>query len=99
MKAYVSFFLIVLPAMIFAQHQPTDLLIGTYTNNGKSQGIYVYAFDPVTGSASLKSTAKSTNPSFLTLSADRKYVYVANENGAGEGAASAYAYLDRSANR
>ncbi|WP_233632631.1 lactonase family protein [Parapedobacter sp. ISTM3] len=84
--------LIILPAMIFAQHQPIDLFIGTYTNNGKSKGIYVYAFDPATGSATLRSTAAANNPSFLAISADRKYIYAANENGDGEGAVSAYAY-------
>lgn len=78
--------------MSFAQHQPIDLLVGTYTNNGKSKGIYVYAFDPATGSAALRNTEESKNPSFLTISADRKYIYVANENGAGNGTASAYAY-------
>lgn len=78
--------------MIFAQHPPIDLLIGTYTNNGKSKGIYVYAFDPAAGSTALKNTKESKNPSFLTVSADRKYVYVANENGEGKGTASAYAY-------
>lgn len=78
--------------MIFAQQQPIDLLIGTYTNNGKSKGIYVYAFDPAMGSATLKSTTESENPSFLAISADRQYVYAANENGGGKGAVSAYAY-------
>jgi len=92
MKTAITFLLLALPAMIFAQHQPIDLLIGTYTNNGKSQGIYVYTFDPATGSTTLKSITESRNPSFLAISADRKYVYAANENGDGEGAASAYAY-------
>ncbi|SEL69910.1 lactonase family protein [Parapedobacter koreensis] len=92
MKTLATFLLITLPAMIFAQHQPIDLFVGTYTNNGKSKGIYVYAFDPATGSATLKSTTESGNPSFLAVSADRKYVYAANENVDGKGAVSAYAY-------
>lgn len=92
MKTSIALFLIALPFMIFAQNQPIDLLIGTYTNNGKSKGIYVYAFDPVRGSAVLKTTTESENPSFLAVSANRKYVYAANENGDGQGATSAYAY-------
>jgi len=92
MKSCFIVFLLAFPAMIFAQRQPIDLLIGTYTNNGKSKGIYVYAFDPVTGTATLRSTQGAKNPSFLSISADRSYVYVANENGDGQGAASAYAY-------
>ncbi|GGC45085.1 3-carboxymuconate cyclase [Parapedobacter defluvii] len=92
MKTQIAFLLITLPTMIFAQHHPIDLLIGTYTDNGKSKGIYVYAFDPATGSATLKNTAASENPSFLTFSTDGKYVYAVNENGAGRGAASAFTY-------
>ncbi|MGK6349924.1 lactonase family protein [Parapedobacter sp. DT-150] len=91
MKTRATLLLITLPAMLFAQ-QPIDLLIGTYTNTGKSEGIYVYAFDPATGGATLKSTVSSENPSFLVISADKKYVYAANENGDGKGSVSAYAY-------
>jgi len=92
MKTYITFLLIALPAMIFAQQQPIDLLIGTYTNKGKSKGIYVYAFDPETGNAKLKSTTASENPSFLAFSTDRRYVYATNENGEDEGAVSAFGY-------
>ena len=31
------------------QAQNYNLLIGTYTNSGKSEGIYVYNFNAVTG--------------------------------------------------
>lgn len=75
-----------------AQH--IHLITGTYTSNGKSNGIYVYDFDLATGTATLVSTTASENPSFLTLSADRKYLYAVNENGEGKGAVSAYAYDD-----
>lgn len=92
MKLPLTSLLIALPVMIVAQHQPIDLFVGTYTNNNQSKGVYVYAFDPETGSATLRSTVETQNPSFLTLSADRKHVYVANENGVGKGTASAYAY-------
>ena len=91
MKLRILFFLLALPAMIVAQNQPIDLLIGTYTSNG-SKGVYVYAFDPATGSATLRSVAETQNPSFLTISKDRKYVYVANEQGKGKGMATAYAF-------
>lgn len=78
--------------MILAQH--IHLLVGTYTQNGKSEGIYVYDFDLETGEATLVSSIASENPSFLALSADRRYLYAVNENGDGKGAVSAYAYDD-----
>lgn len=68
------------------------LLIGTYTNKGNSEGIYIYLFDAKTGSSSLKSVAKNVvNPSYLTFSPDKKYLYSVNESGAGSGV-SAFRY-------
>ncbi len=55
------------------------LLIGTYTA-GKSEGIYVYKFNSVTADHRLISIAKSSNPSFLAVSPNEKYVYAVNEN-------------------
>src|SRR5690606_17440959 len=89
----ISLLLITSPLMILAQH--IQLLAGTYTNKGKSEGIYVYDFDLKTGDATLISSIASENPSFLALSADGKYVYAVNENSNGQGAVSAYAYDDR----
>jgi len=79
--------------MILAQH--IHLLAGTYTQNGKSEGIYVYDFDLGTGEATLVSSTASENPSFLALSTDGKHLYAVNENGDGKGAVSAYAYDDQ----
>ena len=61
--------------------QQTQLLIGTYTNKGNSDGIYVYDFNLKTGEYKLKSTVKTPNPSFLTLSKNNKNVYSVNETG------------------
>ncbi len=55
------------------------LLVGTYTA-GKAEGIYVYKFNSKTGGSSYVSTAKTSNPSFLAISPDQKYVYAVNEN-------------------
>lgn len=55
------------------------LLIGTYTG-GSSEGIYVYKFNSETGDNSFVSVAKSSNPSFLAISPNKKYVYAVNEN-------------------
>jgi len=65
-----------------AQQRNYTLLIGTYTNGGKSDGIYAYDFNPATGDSKLKNTAKGIeNPSFLTLSPDNRFVYSVNESG------------------
>ncbi len=58
-----------------AQKANYNLLIGTYTNTGKSEGIYTYNFNTLNGEAKLKSTTKNVdNPSFLAISPDRKSV-------------------------
>jgi 6-phosphogluconolactonase len=58
------------------------LLAGTYTS-GKSEGIYIYKFNTATGESKLISAAKTSNPSFLAVSPDQKYVYAVNENAPG----------------
>src|SRR5688572_24996832 len=55
------------------------LIIGTYTS-GTSDGIYVYRFDTETGDNSFVSSVKASNPSFLAVSPNQKYVYAVNEN-------------------
>jgi 6-phosphogluconolactonase len=55
------------------------LLIGTYTS-GKSEGISVFKFNSLTGDAILSSSIKTSNPSFLTVSPDQKFVYAVNED-------------------
>ena len=73
------------------QAQNYNLFIGTYTNSGKSEGIYVYSFNTLNGQIKAKSVAKGvSNPSFLTLSPDRKFLYAVNESGAAS-TASAFA--------
>ena len=87
-----------LPCLLKAQDQPAgkhyNLLIGTYTQPGKSEGIYVYDFNDATGEVKYKSVAKGVeNPSFLAISKNRKFVYAVNETG-GEtkGGVSAFAF-------
>lgn len=55
------------------------LIIGTYTGSG-SDGIYVYKFNTQTGENSFVSSAKTSNPSYLAISPNKKYVYAVNEN-------------------
>ena len=59
-----------------------DLIIGTYTNSGTSEGIYVYTFDSETGQLEYKNkTTDIDNPSYLALSPDLKNVYAISEFG------------------
>ncbi|KAA8485914.1 6-phosphogluconolactonase [Arcticibacter tournemirensis] len=71
--------------------QKLNLLVGTYTDKGTSEGIYVYDFDINSGKASYKNVAKGIdNPSYLAISSDGKLVYAANESG--EGTVTAFSF-------
>ena len=55
------------------------LYTGTYTN-GKSEGIYIFRFDPGTGAINRVGVASGiSNPSFLTLDSRGQYLYAVNE--------------------
>ncbi|MES1197927.1 MAG: lactonase family protein [Chitinophagaceae bacterium] len=66
------------------------LIAGTY-NSPKSEGIYVYKFNSNDGSSKEISHIKTSNPSFVAISPDQKFVYavheIANNNNGGEVAA------------
>lgn len=64
---------------LHASAQDPYLFIGTYTSNG-SKGIYVYKFNSTTGDVSwVSNTDSSSNPSFLAVTKDGKYLYAVNE--------------------
>ncbi|MDR1091449.1 MAG: lactonase family protein [Prevotella sp.] len=67
------------------------LIVGTYTT-GESEGIYVYRFDTVSGYSTYKSKVKITNPSYLAISKNGKYVYAVSETGDDKASASAFAF-------
>lgn len=70
--------------------------IGTYTN-GESQGIYLVGFDTETGELSLKGlAAETTDPSFVALHPNGKYLYAVNETS--EGGLSAFKIDEESRN-
>lgn len=77
------------PALTFAQHTKTppstfDLVIGTYTT-GSSKGIYVYRFYEDKGRVAYLSEIDDVkNPSYVTTSADNKFLYAVNEGPEGE---------------
>jgi 6-phosphogluconolactonase len=63
--------------------EPTGLIfVGTYTNDkgSTSKGIYAFRWDADEGTlAPLGLAGATVNPSFLTLSPNRKYLYAVNE--------------------
>jgi len=64
----------------FAQTKEYNLIVGTYTSPGKSEGIYTYTFDANTAEFKWKSVAKAvTNPSYLSVSKDNKFIYAVAE--------------------
>lgn len=65
----------------------STVFVGTYTKNmgwvnGKGKGIYTCRMDNATGALTvIDSTTDIQNPSFLTISPDKKYLYAVAENG------------------
>ena len=55
------------------------LVIGTYTD-GKSEGVYIYKFNSEDGSYKEVSHVKTSNPSFVAVSPDEKYIYAVHED-------------------
>ena len=89
MQKFAGIFITVLLLQMGTSAQNANLLVGTYTQKG-SKGIYVLNFDTATGNAIVLShTDSCTNPSFLTISKDKKFVYAVNETN--QGAVSAFA--------
>jgi 6-phosphogluconolactonase len=63
---------------VFAQ-QNYYMLVGTYTS-GSSKGIYVFDFNTANADNQSVSFVESSNPSYLEISPNGKYVYAVNED-------------------
>ena len=70
------------------------LFVGTYDNE-YHRGIYVFRFNMLTGDCTETGAAEISNPSYLTPSADGKYVYAISELGATDAAVAAAFSFDR----
>ena len=94
MKAEKFFCCLIIIAMSMqVKAQKFNLLIGTYTKPGKSEGIYVHEFDASSGKAVYKNKITGlTNPTYLVLSKNEDFVYAVSEAGAGNGAVTAMAF-------
>ncbi|HEY5968803.1 MAG TPA: lactonase family protein [Chitinophagaceae bacterium] len=79
-KSLLVFLVLCLSVNLSAQKSKEQfLIIGTYTS-GTNDGIYVYKFNTETGENSFVSSVKTSNPSYLAISPNQKYVYAVNEN-------------------
>jgi 6-phosphogluconolactonase len=69
--------------------------VGTYTNKGTSDGIYLCKLNLATGALTKVSSFKSQDPAFLAIDRKSKFLYAANEigefKGQKSGAVSAFA--------
>ena len=96
-----SFILIALILFVFnskAQKTNLNLIVGTFTKNCESKGIYVYDFDTTSGDFKLKNNTEIVNnPSFLAISDDKKFIYTTNQNGS-ESFVSAFEFDSKSGN-
>jgi 6-phosphogluconolactonase len=100
MKAsFLSLAILLASVFSFSYAQERYIITGTYTK-GKSEGIYVLKFNESDGSLQEISSIKSSNPSFVAVSADQKFVYAVNENGKDDngGELSAFSF-DKSAGK
>jgi len=77
MKRFLVIIAVLFSNLLLAQ--TSKLIIGTYTS-GKSEGIYIYDFNTSNGDNNFISSTKSSNPSFLAVSPDKKYLYAVNED-------------------
>jgi 6-phosphogluconolactonase len=73
------FYFIFLLATGPAMSQDYYLLTGTY-DSPKSEGIYVYRFNSADASVKEVSHIKTSNPSYLSISPDQRFVYAVHEN-------------------
>jgi len=82
----------------FATAQTHQLIVGTYTNKGNSEGIYVYNFDSKTADVKQVSMIKNvSNPSYLALSKKQDFLYSVYEDGTNS-AASAFKFDTKTGN-
>ena len=66
------------------------MVVGTYTDQGTSHGIYTYRFDQTEGMASLLDSVAAGNPSFVAVNGDATRVYAVSEYDDGRQSALAF---------
>lgn len=79
LQTFLTIVFALLTFITFAQDNKLIMYIGTYTEESNSNGIYTYYFNQENGTFELLSSATAANPSFVTLSPDRKRLYAVSE--------------------
>ena len=67
------------------------MLVGTYTT-GNSKGIYTFRFNQETGETTPLEVTEVSNPSYLTLSSDNRFVYAVSEENDSSASVHAFAF-------
>jgi len=81
-KTILSASLLMLAIVVFAGNNTYNFLTGTYTLGTGSKGIYSFTINMTNGRSDTKVVAANAeNPSYLSYSPDRKFVYAVNEQG------------------
>ncbi|MCR5519529.1 MAG: lactonase family protein [Bacteroidales bacterium] len=89
-KIIISIASLLLTINAFSQ-ESLRMLIGTYTENSASEGIYYYEFNLENADARLLHVAKTGNPSFVITNDDCSRAYCVNEFNDGREAVSSFA--------
>lgn len=91
LKKLLTLSLLLVFAFAFMQCGNYKMLVGTYTQDTPSEGIYALEFNKKGALVSKIILAESDNPSFLAFSPDGKYVYAVNQT-RGASAVSAFKF-------
>jgi len=79
-RILIWFGLVALTVTTVAEAADRTVFVGTYTS-AQSKGIYSFRFDSVTGKlTNLSLAVKSSNPSFLAVHPNGRFLYAVNEN-------------------
>lgn len=93
MKTTIPLLCMIFFCSVMQAQDEYHLLIGTYSNKDKTNGIYVYRFNTKTGEFSTTlPVTNGFNSSYLAVSKDRKNVYAVSEAGGGNGSVNAYSF-------
>ncbi len=90
MKKILFLISLLIPALLFAQKpapKSYDLIVGSYTK-GTAQGISVYRFYTESGRMAYLSQVPTSNPSYVCVSANNRFIYAVNEDGKDGGVSS-----------
>lgn len=84
MRTIILFLMLIINSVSNLSAQDYHLLIGTYTSDGKPNGIHVYRFNTQSGDFTAEQpVTELANASYLAISSDRKNVYAVSEGNGG----------------